>query len=74
MSDKINVEEDDLRTKCGLDENGLIYSSLGYLDILNVKDGVVTLGVIADGRIFQESCESVINKLRNPCTQMNMGD
>lgn len=62
----ITMAEEELREKCGLGPTELINSSLGALDIFGVKDGMVTLGVLATGKIFQESCESVIYKLKKP--------
>ena len=59
------MTETELRAKCGLTSKDLINTNLGFLDILKVKDGMVTLGVLATGSVFQESCESVINKLNN---------
>lgn len=57
------MTEKELREKCGLEENGLIDTNLGLLDILLVKDDVVFLGVLANGKIIEESVESVVAKM-----------
>ncbi len=57
------MTEKELREKCGLGEGGLIDSNLGLIDILWVKDDVVCLGVLANGKIIRESVESVVTKL-----------
>lgn len=58
------MTEAELRRKCGLREDSLINSgNLGLLDILQVRDGIVTLGVLASGDVISDSVESVVSKL-----------
>lgn len=59
------MTEAELREKCGLEPGELISTNLGFLDILCVADGMVSLGVMADGHVIRESCSSVIDKLNN---------
>ena len=67
-SDK-RTEEDkqttevELRIKCGLKPGECIDSNLGLLDILDVSEGTVSIGVLASGKILYESVSSVILKL-----------
>ena len=58
------VDETQLRKECGLKPGELINTNLGLIDILGVKDGMVTLGKLAGGEPFTESVESVIAKLK----------
>jgi hypothetical protein len=57
--------EAELRKKCGLGSNECINSNLGVLDILDVSNGTVSLGVLASDKIICESVSSVIKKLKN---------
>ena len=57
------MTEKELREKCGLEEGGLINSNVGLIDILWVKDDVVCLGVLANGKIIKESVDSVVAKM-----------
>lgn len=59
------MTESELREKCGLAPGALISTNLGFLDILGVCDGMVSLGVIATGQIIHEPCSSVIEKLKS---------
>lgn len=58
------MKEIELRKKCGLKDGELINTNLGYLDILSIKNDIVTLGILATGQTFQESAESIILKLK----------
>ena len=58
------MTEEQLREECGLKPGELINTNLGLIDILGVKDGMVTLGKLAGGEPFTESVESVIAKLK----------
>ena len=59
------MTETELRKRCGLKSNELINSNRGALDIFSVKDGMVTIGVVATGRVFNEPVQSVIAKMFN---------
>ena len=59
----------ELLQKCGMVDGQLIQSNLGFIDILGVKDSVVTLGILATGSVFTESAESVISKLSAVCAK-----
>ncbi len=57
------MTEEELRKACGLKPGELINSNIGLIDILYVKDNVVTLGPLV-GNAFTESVESVVAKLK----------
>ncbi|MFW9872252.1 MAG: hypothetical protein ACFFG0_04045 [Candidatus Thorarchaeota archaeon] len=56
------MTEEELRKKCGLKPRELLDTNLGFLEILNVRNDIVTLGVLETGQYLQDSCKSVIKK------------
>ena len=45
------MTKEDLLKKCGLSKNQLVNTNLGFLDILDVKDDIVSYGFLAKGQI-----------------------
>lgn len=58
------MTEAEVRKECELKPNECIESNLGALDILSVKDDITTIGIVATGRTFTESVQSVISKMK----------
>ena len=57
------MTEEELREKCGMKKGELIDTNIGLLDILGVRGDIALIGVLATGKIIEESVESVITKV-----------
>ncbi len=53
-----------LKKKLGYETNELIMTNFGALDILAVKNGIVSYGLLAGGKAQTESVEIFINHFK----------
>ena len=60
---RYEMTEEELREKCGMKKGELIDTNIGLLDILGVRGDIALIGVLATGKIIEESVESVITKV-----------
>jgi len=60
---RYEMTEEELREKCGMKKGELIDTNIGLLDILGVRGDTALIGVLATGKIIEESVESVITKV-----------
>jgi len=58
------MNESDLRKKIGLEENELLNTSKGLVDIFDVSGGKVQYGFVATGGINTETVENFLNHFK----------
>lgn len=61
LKKEVFMNEKELRTEIGIGENDLIDSPLGLVDILSVKNEIVRLGYLANGKTQKVKIEDFLN-------------
>jgi len=58
------MTEQELRKKIGVDENDLVMSNQGAVDIMAVGNGRVTYGFLAFGNLQSETIEEFLERFK----------